>query len=279
MNVIDFILNVLGLMLWIDWRSGRLLARSRRAPVSLANSLKATERASLRPWLSLLALTGLILARGWFYWKAGSALDWTPAIRLGILALPFRVDLLFHMLLFSLLSFALALFAWHACLILLAAAQGPVLAGHPIHRFVRLQLGWLARLPLFLKLLFPFLTAALAWLALNPLLVEMRVLPAPAGIAVAAEQAGLLGLCAYLIWRWLLIALFGLHLLNTYIYLGLNPVWEYISKTASNLLRPVRFFRFGRVDLAPLIGIAAVFLTAEFGLLPLASHLFQQYLL
>ena len=61
-------------------------------------------------------------------------------------------------------------------------------------------------------------------------------------------------------------ALLTLHLLNSYIYFGRHPVWNYVDVTAKTLLRPLKKIplRIGKADFAPIVGIALTFLVAEF---------------
>ena len=56
-----------------------------------------------------------------------------------------------------------------------------------------------------------------------------------------------------------------LHLLNSYIYFGRHPFWNYVNAGAQTLLRPLRAvpLRAGKADFAPVVGIALVFLMAE----------------
>jgi uncharacterized protein YggT (Ycf19 family) len=56
-----------------------------------------------------------------------------------------------------------------------------------------------------------------------------------------------------------------LHLLNSYIYFGKYPIWNYVASEAQTLLRPLRAIplRAGKVDFAPVLGIALVFLLGE----------------
>jgi len=56
-----------------------------------------------------------------------------------------------------------------------------------------------------------------------------------------------------------------LHVINSYLYLGKIPFWQFVSMTAKNFLRPLSFLRLrlGKIDLAPLAGIAIVLVVAE----------------
>ena len=57
----------------------------------------------------------------------------------------------------------------------------------------------------------------------------------------------------------------SLHLLNSYIYFGKHPFWNYVTAEAQTLLRPLRAvpLRAGKADFAPVVGIVLVFLFAE----------------
>ena len=79
------------------------------------------------------------------------------------------------------------------------------------------------------------------------------------------EQSLLIGLGSYLAWKYVVGALLTLHLLNSYIYFGRHPFWNYANATAQTLLQPLRRvpLRAGKVDFAPILGIALVFLLAN----------------
>ena len=279
MSFVDVILNIVALLLWIDWRSERAIVRNPPGGVSLARSLQSTERVVLRPWISLGALLVLLLLRGFFYWNVGTAASWTPILDLGAVSLAWRTDLLPTALLFSLASFILVLFAWLSGLLLLSLVSRRSAEQHPGERFVRFQIGWLDRLPWILKLPLPLVAAALLWAAASPVLVELQMLPETRSSAQVWREATIMGLCAYIFWKWVLIGLFALHLVNTYVYLGRHPLWEYVSRTGSRFLVPLRFLRFGRLDLSPVAGVAVVVAVFDFGLVPLVRQLMVNYAL
>ena len=59
----------------------------------------------------------------------------------------------------------------------------------------------------------------------------------------------------------------ALYVLNSYVYLGDFAFLDFVNTTSHGLLRPLRRLplRVGRVDLAPLAGMALVMLAAEYG--------------
>ena len=75
------------------------------------------------------------------------------------------------------------------------------------------------------------------------------------------KQSLVIGLGSYLVWKFPVGALLVLHLLNSYIYFGKHPFWNYVNATAQTLLAPLRKIplRAGKVDFAPVVGIAMVF--------------------
>src|SRR3974390_1650027 len=77
MGLIDFILNLAGLLLWLNWRAVRLDPLSRATPATLAGTLRRAEAPRLKRWHFLAALGGLLLLRAVLYWQIGSAVNWT----------------------------------------------------------------------------------------------------------------------------------------------------------------------------------------------------------
>ena len=79
-------------------------------------------------------------------------------------------------------------------------------------------------------------------------------------------------MAVYFTLRFLVVGFLALYVLNSYVYLGDFPFLNYVNTTTRGLLRPLRWLplRIGRVDLAPLAGMALVLLAAELGRLGLA---------
>jgi uncharacterized protein YggT (Ycf19 family) len=91
-------------------------------------------------------------------------------------------------------------------------------------------------------------------------LAGLRVIPAPTSLAELWQRGVVIGAGVYLNWRWVIVSVLGLYLINTYVYMGRHPFWEYLQTTGRNLLVPLRPIplRLGQLDLAPLVGIALV---------------------
>src|SRR5258706_13533270 len=100
-GLLDFLLNIVGLLLWFNFRaSGLKLA----APgvVSLAATIQRTEVVEPRRWFSFACLIALLFIRALLYCQIGSKVNWIATLDLTAIALPFRSDLLSRMFLFSL---------------------------------------------------------------------------------------------------------------------------------------------------------------------------------
>jgi hypothetical protein len=277
MNLIDWILNFAALFLWIDWRAGRANRQPQRV-ISLASALRETSRRGARGWSSLIGFAALVVLRPFFYHSIGSAVDWTPVMDLLAISLAWRSDILARMFAYSTITFSLTLGYYYGCVLFVSATNANAPESEVMHRFVRAQLGWLDKLPWFLKMVLPFVLVAMAWAAAVPLLVWLEIMPSPPGAEVPWAQAGILSLASILAWKWLFIVLFLLHALNTYVYLGTHPMWAFVTAVSGKLLRPLSWLRIGKLDLAPFAAIALVLALAELLVRPLAFRLFERTL-
>jgi uncharacterized protein YggT (Ycf19 family) len=263
MAIVDFILNLAGLLLWLNWRSVRLDPLGKRTPATLIGTLRRAEPQRLRRWHLLAALGGLLLLRALFYWQIGSAAHWTGTLNLNVITLSFRSDYFARMLWFSIFSFGLTLAVFYLWLLLLSILAGP----EPpfFNRLVRMQLGRIDGWPREVKFLLPLLVMAGLWWLASWLLTWLQIIPKPVSAAHRFEQALVIGLNSYLVWKYVIGALLTLHLLNSYIYFGKLPFWSYVNAEARTLLSPLRAvpLQMGKVDFAPVAGMALVFLAAE----------------
>lgn len=265
MSLIDLILNLAGLLLWISWRAVPFDPLTKTKPATLTGTLRRAEPTRVRPWHFLIALVLLLVARAVFYWLVGPALDWTAGVNLGAISISFRSDNFGRMLIFSFASFAHIFMVFYLWLLLLSLLNPRKIEADPCQRFVRIQLGFVHSWPWMLKLLLPFMVALLIWCLPGYLLGMWGIVPAAQSWLHRVEQGVVLGLGTYLIWKYAIAAVLGLHLLNTYVYLGSHPLWNFVNTTAHRLLGPLRSIplRIGKVDFAPVVGIALVFVFAE----------------
>lgn len=265
MDFVDFILNLAGIMLWLNWRSAKFDPLVKTSAASLAGTLRRAEPSAFNRWHFFGSLVALLLIRAIFYRQIGAAVDWTPKLHLTTMAISFRSDFFGRMFSFSLLSFGLALAVFYIWLLLLSLVNQRAGDSDPLQRMVRLNLGRIDRWPAWLKALLPLLGAIILWLLLSPLLARSGLIPHPPSVLRQMEQGVLLGLSGYLSWKYLIGGLLFLHLLNSYVYFGNYPFWNFVNLTARNLLRPLDRLplRVGRIDFAPLLGIAFVFVAAN----------------
>ncbi len=266
MGVLDFILNLAGLLLWLNSRPVRFDTVGTPS-LTLLRTLRRAGPASDRRWRHWIALALLLIVRAVIYRQLGAAVHWTPHLHLDVIALPFRSDALEQMLWFSLLSFGLVLAMFYLWLLVLSVVNRSLPDTDPLQKLVRLHLGRAEGLPAVVKLLLPPLLAVLIWLAFGPLLTALGILPAARSLTHTLQQALVMALASTLACKFLFIGVLLLHLLASYVYLGGWPLWSYATATAGRLLAPIRWLplRFGRVDLMPVAGIVFFWSVAEFG--------------
>ncbi len=267
MDFLNFLLNLAGLLLWLNWRSIGFVARAMASSASLLGTLKRTQSTAASRWPHLAGLVALLLFRSVFYWQVGSALRWTPQLSLAVLTIPFRTEFLGLALLFSWFSFGLSLAAFYFSLVLLSLANRRVSDTDPLQRLVRLHLGWIEPWPIIAKLLMPPLAAALLWLLIAPVFSRLNLVPPASTIGVTFQKGLIIGAAAFRSWEFVIVGLLLLHLLISYVYLGNSKVWTFVEGTARNLLKPLRWLplRVGKADFAPILGIALVLTAAELG--------------
>jgi hypothetical protein len=90
MGLINFILNLAGLLLWLNWRATKVDPLGARKPATLLGTLRRAEPKRLRRWHLLATIAGLIFLRAIFYWQIGSAARWAGQLNLGVIILSFR---------------------------------------------------------------------------------------------------------------------------------------------------------------------------------------------
>jgi uncharacterized protein YggT (Ycf19 family) len=273
MTLIDFILNIAGLLLWLNWRASE-------SPVKAppGKSILSTLRPAGPPrprYFSWAGLPALLFGRAFFYCEAGGPVRWNPRIPLGPITLVFRSDFFGRMLLFSCLSFALTLGIFYLWLLFLSWLNEQVPNDNPVQRLARTWLGSLDRWPRNLKLLAPLAGAMLGWLLISRWLIHINMVPMTSWGRLLAQGA-IIGLEGYLTLRYLFVALLILYLLNSYVYLGEFPLWNFVDETAGRLLRPLAGLplRAGKINFAPILAVGLVLLAAALAQRAL-SHLYH----
>lgn len=265
LDLIDFILNIAGLMLWLNWRSLRLDPFHRGTPATLSGTVRRAEPMRLKRWHFLGALIALLVIRAFFYGQIGPAVGWTPRLNLSIITLAFplaRAGQIFYRsaLLFSFMSFILVVVIFYFWLLAIAVINRRVTNPDPLQKLLLLQLGRPARWPLVIQLALPFIVCAALWMVCRPLLNHVGVTSPVRSNVRLLEQGLILGLSAGYSLRFLLLAFLIAYVVVTYVYLGANPLWEFVSTTSRNILSPLKRLplQFGKMDLAPLIAIVLI---------------------
>jgi uncharacterized protein YggT (Ycf19 family) len=264
MGYVDFILNLAGLLLWLNWRSNRFDPLVKRLPATLMGTLRPAAPKRLRRWHLLAILAGLLLLRALIYWWIGSQKNLAGKVNLGVVVLWFSNSSHWsgfcHMLLFSFFSFGLMLGIFYVCLLPLSLLAGPP----PMQALVAIPLGRVDGWPRWAKAILPFFVTAILWELASWLLGRLQILP-PVSPACRFQQSLVIAASSYLLWQFPLGAILLLHLLNSYIYFGKHPLWNYARVTSQKLLQPLGKIplRLGKVDFAPLLLLALLFLAAE----------------
>jgi uncharacterized protein YggT (Ycf19 family) len=261
MGIVDFILNLAGLLLWLNWRSIRFDPLVKRTPATLMGTLRPAAPKKLRRWHLLGFLAALLFLRAILYrWMASSL--WVGTLDLTVTAPQFRSNSFLLILVFSFLSFGLTLGIFYVGLLFLSLLSGP----EPIHGLVKIPLGRVDGWPRWAKILLPLFATAVLWWLTSWLLVWLQILPPPVSVAQRLEQSLVIGLGSYLVWKFPAGIILTLQLLNSYIYFGRHPFWKYINVTAQKLLAPLKKIplQVGKVDFAPVLALGLLFLAAEF---------------
>jgi uncharacterized protein YggT (Ycf19 family) len=266
MSLIDFILNLAALLLWFNWRAARIDPLAAAMPSTLAGTLRRAGKTAFTGWHLPVAIGGLIFLRALFYWLIGSAVNWTGTLDVGVISVPFRSDMFRRMLLFSVLSFGVALTVFFIWLILLSCLKPATAEVDSLRGLLRSQLGRVERWPWGIKLLLPFLVVSAGWWLVSWPLTYGGMLPPSSSVAQRTQQAMLVGLGSYLAGKVLIGGALALHLVSSYIYFGRHPFWPQLEDISRRLLAPLRGLplRVARLDFAPVLGIILVFLLADF---------------
>ena len=192
MGLIDFILNLAGVLLWLSWRSIRSDPLVKTRPATLIGTLRRAEPRRMKGW-QLLA--GLVAAAAF----AGRALSADrPGSGLDAQARPFLCRARLSDRLppghscrpwsFSLLSFARMLIIGYFWLLALVVINRRNAEPDPLHKMLRLHLGPVARWPLLVQVLLPLVLITGLWMALHPLLAHLEITGRVRSNAHLAEQ-------------------------------------------------------------------------------------------
>ena len=280
MDLVDYILNLAGVLLWLSWRGMRMDSEERAASVSLAGTLQRTE-ARARRGASLLFLLGLLLiGRAVVYRLLAPASSWTPRLDLHVVVPAFQDESLASLLTYSLLSFLRLLSTTYFWMLVMVMVNRRTGEGNRFQKIMRRHLGPAGRWPWFVQLVLPLFMVTTLWLALAPLLALLGVTSRVPALVPLLQQGLLIGGVLYLSLKYILPALLLAHLVINYVYFGRSSLCDFINLTAGNLLAPIRWvpLKVGRVNFAPLVGAAVILLCLHvlpIHLIPLAERTWQ----
>ncbi len=260
MGLIDSILNLAGVLLWLSWRSIRFDPLGKTVPATLVGTLRRAEPRRLKGWQLLVGLAVLLVLRALLYQQVGPEADWTPKLNLYFVVLAFRSDHVPPAIAFSVLSFGRVLIVCEFWLLCLAIINRRNAEPDPLLKLLRLHFGRVARWPWLLQLLLPLLVVTVLWLALHPVLVYLGITSRVHANARLVEQGLLVGTALYLTLQYILPVFLLLHLIASYVYLGVSPLWDFVGATARNLLAPLRGWplRIAKFDFAPVAGVILI---------------------
>lgn len=261
MGIVDFILNFAGLLLWLNWRSIQFDPLTKRLPATLMGTLRPAAPKKIRRWHFLIFIAGLLVLRAVIYWWLGSAVHWTGRLDLGVVVLSFRSDWFLRILVYSFLSFGVALGVLYLTLLFFSLLAGP----EPIHRLVKIPLGRVDDWPGGVKIVLPFVITAAGWWLASWLCAWLQIIPPPASAWQRIAESMVIGLGSYLLWKFPAAIILMLYLLSSYVYFGRHPFWNYVKETAQKILSPLKGLplRLGKVDFAPILAVVLIFLAAE----------------
>ncbi len=258
MAAVDLLLNFAALLMWLSWR-GVGGSETAGAAGTILGNLRAAETRIQPRWGYLAGLLALLLGRALVYRQVGPSLYWHPGWSAGAVTVTFRSDSLPRMLAYSFVGFGwflLGAYTW---------AVGILMFNRPPHdkdgvtRAVRRQFGRLASLPAFLLVVLPWLAAALFWVVVGGIAAMERMLTPLQGWPHLFQQSLVVGTAIWCLWRWLILGILGLHFLNTYVYLGSHPLWDFVQQTGQRLCLPFQWLRMGRIDLSVLPALVVYF--------------------
>ncbi len=256
MGLLDFILNLAGLLIWLNWRF-LILAKRDPGPggISLAGTLKSTASARAPSWPYLAGLGGLLLLRALAYYTIGSNLHSNMILSLGIVPISFNPRMLMRMFLFSGLSFLVFAGIFYFWMLLFSIVTRNVTEPDACLRLLRQHLGWWHRRPVWFRLLSPFVLAAAFWLVFGRILEEMGMFPAQSSASVRFFRAFLVGVYAYTFWIPPLVGLLVLYVAQSYVYFGDAAFWKFVQTSGRIVVSWVGKWqiRFQQVEITPIV--------------------------
>lgn len=277
MALLNLLLDLVALVLLLTGMGVGTRMPAQRAGTLLSN-LKLAEGGRGKRWPLFGALLALLLLRPWLYATVAEVSGWVPTWDPLPAMVPFRPDFISRLLLFSLVSFGWTLLQFLAWILFAAALARATREPSSWNRFFHELLGPFSRLPVPLMIVLPALVAALVWMAAAVPLNQLGLLPPIRSWQHLALQAALVGAGVWVTGAWMIAGLLFLRLVNSYVYLGTHPFWDFVHQVGGVLLRPIEWVpaRFGKLDLTALVAAllaGAAARAGELGLTELYTQL------
>jgi len=277
MALLNLLLDLVALVLFLSGLGVGTRMPTHRAGTLLSN-LKLAESTRGRRWPLFAALAALLLLRPWFYSSVAEVSGWIPSWDPVPATVPFRPDFPSRLLVFSVVSFAWTLLQFLSWILFAAALSRMTREPSAWNRFFHDMLGPYSRMPAVLMIVLPAVGGALFWAAMALPFQAIGILPPIRSWEHLALQSGLVGLGVWVAGSWMVCGLLILRLINSYVYLGTHPFWDFVHQVGGALLRPVEWIpaRIGKLDLTALVAaalVAAGARAAELGLTHLYLHL------
>ena len=254
MHWLDWMTDLVGLLLWLSWRGFGSLPVSPRPALTLLSNLRPANRSTRRSPMFLPALVLLLVLRALLHHtfspQFAEAVPWAT----GAVTVVFRSDLWVRILAHSFLSWTHFVLQAYLCLALLTTLHRSDAEPDSIARSVRSELRMVARWPWGLALI-PFLGAmGLLWFAVAPALVSAGLTPARIPGFHSVQQALVVALGGLTALKWPMVGLCLLRFFLDHVYLGSMPFWDYAHGTGGRLCAWLSWLplKWGRVDFTPL---------------------------
>ena len=264
MEWLHLILNLIALLLWVHWRNVPTPTVSTKNN-GLGPRLKHHGLRLARGSVGLLLLTALLVGRAWFYHRIAPEVDWQPRLTLitytpqitANLSLPFAWADFSKQLAFSVVSFAGWLVLYNFVLVFCSVLKPDIDEARGWRHFLRGQLGIIDRLPTLIKIPIALTLGVGVHYGAAWWLMQLNIMPPQTPEALMHLAGGMTVLDLRIV-AWCAMSVLGLFVLNSYIYFGGQKFWKTIETTGQRLLRPFHLFpmKWGRVDFAPLVGLA-----------------------
>lgn len=279
MGFLDLVLNIIAVLLWINWRVDRSLvslgtghghishlelSSSSMGRVNSRRGFSGWKKAVIPARQTLFCLGLILLGKPLIYhYMLRHMMEWNPMLKLGVVSIPFSMDYLGQMYLFSIASFILTLFIVYMSMILIRIlSRGETSIENS---FQNVFVGFMARSvegwPVFFKICLPGVVGGILWLIFAPIIEVMEVLPDQSWSAVFKECI-VLGLASYLPWGGLVMILLGVHIITCKFRLGTSSIWSYLDYINAKLIKPLSYLQLQifKYDFTALVELPIVYL-------------------